>query len=441
MNDIAIKVEGLGKQYRLGSTREKYYSLRDSIMTVVKSPFRKLSRMNGKTGPENEMFWALKDVSFEVRQGEVLGIIGRNGAGKSTLLKILSRITEPTEGSAKLYGRVGSLLEVGTGFHPELTGRENIYLSGAILGMRKFEINRQFDEIVDFAGIEKFLDTPAKRYSSGMYVRLAFAVAAHLDPEILLIDEVLAVGDAEFQRKCLGKMGEVAKGGRTVFFVSHNMVAITSLCSRAILLVDGTKSMDGLSQDVVNHYFSSATSLGGEIVWMNPAKAPGHDRIKIHAVRVLRPDGTPAPIVMNNEETLLELSYWNFVEDAVIFPSFWVKHQSGAVVFTTSNWADFAATVDPWCHRPHPIGLFRSICKIPANFFNESVYSIDAHVVSEQGDQTVFVLDVIAFEARDDGKSRGDYCGPIGGIMRQKVEWSTDYVSPGQQTFDTIAND
>lgn len=438
MSDIAIKVEGLGKQYRLGVTREKYYSLRDSIMNTIKSPFRKFSRISGKAGRENEMFWALKDVSFEVKHGEVLGIIGKNGAGKSTLLKILSRITEPTEGRVKLFGRVGSLLEVGTGFHPELTGRENIYLSGAILGMRKSEISRKFDEIVDFAGIEKFLDTPAKRYSSGMYVRLAFAVAAHLDPEILLVDEVLAVGDVEFQKKCLGKMGEVAKGGRTIFFVSHNMVAITSLCSRAILLDAGTKAMDGPPQDVVNHYLTSATSLGGEIVWPDPATAPGHDRFKIHAVRVLRPDGTPTPTVMIDEETLLELSYWNFVDGAVIFPSFWVKHQSGAVVFTTGNWADFSTTVDPWCHRPHPVALFRSICKIPANFFNDSVYSIDAHVASEHGDQTVFVLDVLAFEVLDDGRSRNDYRGPIVGIMRQKVEWSTECVGLDKKTPDTL---
>ncbi|MCL5125098.1 MAG: ABC transporter ATP-binding protein [Deltaproteobacteria bacterium] len=265
MGDIAIKVEGLGKQYRLGVTPEKYYNLRDAIVNTVKAPFKKFARLSGKTGPEKEMFWALKDVSFEVKDGEVLGIIGRNGAGKSTLLKILSRITEPTEGCVKLYGRVGSLLEVGTGFHPELTGRENIYLSGAILGMRKLEINRKFDEIVDFAGIEKFLDTPVKRYSSGMYVRLAFAVAAHLDPEILLIDEVLAVGDAEFQQKCLTKMGEVSKKGRTVIFVSHSMQSVMSLTKLTLCLDSGKLHALGPSKLIVQEYLACFVQAVGSI--------------------------------------------------------------------------------------------------------------------------------------------------------------------------------
>jgi lipopolysaccharide transport system ATP-binding protein len=236
MSDVAIRVEGLGKQYRLGTQQERYYTLADQIKkwTSVRRLIRR-SQLKEK----RPMFWALKDVSFEVNRGEVVGIIGRNGAGKSTLLKILSRITEPTEGGADIYGRVGSLLEVGTGFHPELTGRENVFLNGAILGMRRAEIIRKFDEIVGFAEVEKFIDTPVKHYSSGMYTRLAFAVAAHLEPEILVVDEVLAVGDAQFQKKCLGKMGEVAKGGRTVLFVSHNMAAVQALCTKAIRLQSG----------------------------------------------------------------------------------------------------------------------------------------------------------------------------------------------------------
>jgi lipopolysaccharide transport system ATP-binding protein len=248
-NTCAIRVRNLGKKYTLGGPHEKYFTFRDAIVNSVKAPFKRLSSPD----PHHE-FWALKDVSFDVEQGEVVGIIGRNGAGKSTLLKILSRITSPTEGTVDLYGRVGSLLEVGTGFHPELTGRENIYLSGSILGMKKREIEDKLDEIVKFSEIEKFLDTPAKRYSSGMYVRLAFAVAAHLEPEILLVDEVLAVGDAAFQKKCLGKMGEVAKEGRTVLFVSHNMGAVTSLCSKAILLNSGKVEYIGETRATIEKY-------------------------------------------------------------------------------------------------------------------------------------------------------------------------------------------
>ncbi|HEY0071118.1 MAG TPA: ABC transporter ATP-binding protein, partial [Chloroflexia bacterium] len=256
MSDIAIRAEGLGKQYRIGARQESYSTLRDSLSNVFATPFRRLaSAMSGQaTSVNHEMIWALRDVSFEVKTGEVVGVIGRNGAGKSTLLKIMSRITEPTTGYADIHGRVGSLLEVGTGFHQELTGRENIYLSGSILGMKKAEIDRTFDDIVAFAEIERFLDTPVKRYSSGMYVRLAFAVAAHLQPEILLVDEVLAVGDLLFQKKCLGKMGDVAKEGRTVFFVSHNLAAIQGLCTRGLLLENGRCVEAGDIRTVMNRY-------------------------------------------------------------------------------------------------------------------------------------------------------------------------------------------
>jgi len=247
-----IKVEGLGKQYRVGTRSPQFATLRDSISAAVRKPLAAL-RANGDT----EVFWALRDVDFEVEPGEVVGVIGRNGAGKSTLLKLLSRITEPTTGRAELYGRVASLLEVGTGFHPELTGRENVFLNGAILGMRKAEIERKFDEIIAFAEIEKFIDTPVKRYSSGMYVRLAFAVAAHLEPEILIIDEVLAVGDMQFQKRCLGKMNEVAKSGRTVLFVSHNMRAVAQLCGHCIWIDSGQLMSRGLANEVVVEYLSS----------------------------------------------------------------------------------------------------------------------------------------------------------------------------------------
>src|SRR2546429_4904317 len=267
-----IKVEGLSKQYRIGGRQEAYSTLRDSLAGAVRAPFKRLLS-NGSNNTDT--IWALKDVSFEVLPGEVIGIIGRNGAGKSTLLKILSRITEPTSGRVELYGRIASLLEVGTGFHPELTGRENIYLNGAILGMGRSEIRRKFDEIVAFAEIEKFIDTPVKFYSSGMYVRLAFAVAAHLEPEILVVDEVLAVGDAAFQKKCIGKMGEVAKEGRTVLFVSHNMTAIRALCERGLLFDDGILVKHGPTEDAIRAYLQSVSRPQRQLEW-DRENAPGN---------------------------------------------------------------------------------------------------------------------------------------------------------------------
>lgn len=280
MSQIAIRAEGLGKQYPLGAvrhngTRHRYKSLRDSLASATSESLRAL-RSHRKTkseNAENETFWALKDVSFDIKQGEVVGIIGRNGAGKSTLLKILSRITEPTTGSAEIRGRIASLLEVGTGFHPELTGRENVYMNGAILGMKRAEIERKFDEIVAFAEVERFLGTPVKHYSSGMYVRLAFAVAAHLEQEILVIDEVLAVGDAEFQKKCLGKIEDVAREyGRTILFVSHNMAAIRTLCTRAILLDRGKLQMVGRVVTAIESYLEAAGALA-ETTWRRPAQS------------------------------------------------------------------------------------------------------------------------------------------------------------------------
>ncbi len=260
MGNIAISVENLGKSYRIGHAEKRPENFRAAVRSFAAAPFEYL-RSRLREPSEDELFWALKDVSFEVKHGEVLGIIGRNGAGKSTLLKILSRITEPTTGRARVYGRVGSLLEVGTGFHPELTGRENIYLNGTILGMKRAEIAQKFDEIIDFSGIEKFLDTPVKRYSSGMYVRLAFAVAAHLNPEILIVDEVLAVGDAEFQKKCLGKMSDIARHGRTVLFVSHNMPTVKLLCHRALLVKGGMLAAVGTAEQVVSIYEQAVVSL------------------------------------------------------------------------------------------------------------------------------------------------------------------------------------
>jgi len=307
MSVPAIAVRGLGKQYRLRHQQAQYGRLTESISSLIRAP---IDRLRGKSREEVEMFWALRDVDFDVEVGEVLGIIGRNGAGKSTLLKVLSRVTEPSAGRAELVGRVSSLLEVGTGFHPELTGRENIYLSGSILGMRREETKRRFDEIVEFAGVDRFLDTPVKRFSSGMQVRLGFAVAAHLEPEILIVDEVLAVGDAAFQRKCVAKMGDVASEGRTVLVVSHNMATVDGLCSRAIRLEQGRVEADGNPSDVIDGYLRStdrsddaeASLIGSEL------RAPGMNPY-LTGIRVLGPSGRPCATFMQGDPITIELDY------------------------------------------------------------------------------------------------------------------------------------
>ena len=297
MNDIVIQAKGIGKRYRIGG-QQRYKALRDTLTDLATLPF-KIFRPHSRPFADNPDFWALKDVNFEVRRGEVVGIIGRNGAGKSTLLKILSRITEPTEGRIELRGRVGSLLEVGTGFHPELTGRENIYLNGAILGMKRAEIRHKFDEIVEFSEISKFLDTPVKHYSSGMYMRLAFSVAAHLEPEILLVDEVLAVGDAEFQKKCLNKMGEVAHEGRTVLFVSHNMSAIQRLCSHGILLNQGQIEFNGPAHEAVSRYLHQADDGSAaamqRLEWTpRLPQYPFHELVRLKRFAIVDEAGAPA---------------------------------------------------------------------------------------------------------------------------------------------------
>ncbi len=289
MKDIAIKAEGLSKLYTIGAP-EGYRTFREAIADAAKAPFRLLSSL-GAQAPESQTVWALKDVSFEVRRGEVLGIIGRNGAGKSTLLRILSRITEPTSGLAKVHGRVGSLLEVGAGFHPELTGRENVYLYGAILGMTSGEIRKKFDEIVDFAEVERFIDTPVKRYSSGMYMRLAFSVAAHLEPDILLVDEVLAVGDAAFQKKCLGKVGSTARSGRTVLFVSHDMGAMETLCEKGMVLDAGGKVFEGGIKDAVSRYL--AKSHEASIIPFSGCARRGNGKVRAVGFRMEGPSGEP----------------------------------------------------------------------------------------------------------------------------------------------------
>jgi lipopolysaccharide transport system ATP-binding protein len=367
MSEVVITVENLSKRYRLGE-RESYRALRDVLTGSFSGPLRKLFGSNGKSrqDAENQYMWALKDVSFEVKRGEVVGIIGRNGAGKSTLLKILSRITHPTSGFAEITGRVGSLLEVGTGFHPELTGRENIFLNGAILGMRKAEIKKKFEEIVDFSEVEKFLETPVKRYSSGMYVRLAFAVAAHLEPEILIVDEVLAVGDALFQKKCLEKMSTISSAGQTVLFVSHNMSAIASLCTKGILLKDGIISNIGEAITIVGAYLTGERELKG--LYLAPLTDKS-SKLKITRISLLK-EGQVSTEYTNIDLLSVEIEYTVHEELFGAQIAIEVSIEFDQVLFSTTN-MDFETD-----RKSAERGIFITTCPIDLTFFREGRYRI-----------------------------------------------------------------
>jgi len=421
MSDLAIRVDNLGKRYQIGE-RERYYSLRDVLARAFTTPFRRLTgdSKSGIPTAQSEYIWALKDVSFEVKRSEVIGVIGRNGAGKSTLLKILSRITMPTEGRAEIHGRVGSLLEVGTGFHPELTGRENLYLNGAILGMRKAEIDSKFDEMVAFAEVEKFIDTPVKRYSTGMYVRLAFAVAAHLEPEILLVDEVLAVGDASFQKKCLGRMGKVAREGKTVLFVSHNMASILKLCDRAVLLHGGNIRADGPASAVVGTYIESGMEKTAEVMW-DLVSAPGGEIARMTAVRILNEQGKVCEQHYLSQPVTLEMEFWCFRSDIRLNPHFHVYNAHGICVFATSNLSD-----GKWGTRQYRRGLYRARCIIPANLLNEGQYRVSAIVVRDNTIVLARQEEVVSFHMNDDGSGRGDHVGTWIGVIRPILSWKVE---------------
>ena len=367
MSAVAIRVDRLSKQYRIGMQKAHYQTFREALTAAAFAPFRWFVNTRDQ---ERNTIWALKDVSFEIAHGQAVGIIGRNGAGKSTLLKILSRITKPTRGRAEIFGRVGSLLEVGTGFHPELTGRENIYLNGAILGMHRKEIERKFDEIVAFSEIEKFLDTPVKYYSSGMYVRLAFAVAAHLEPEILLVDEVLAVGDAQFQKKCLGKMGDVAKGGRTVLFVSHNMQAVRSLCNEAFLLDAGGLVSRGDAQSIIREYMASQSLSKGEVVW-DPETAPGNSEARLISIRVLSGAGEVQESSPSDQDIIIEMSFLTQDLNKALCVGFDLITPDGTTIFRSYQ-TDLP--FEEWLvvHK----GMNRWKCIIPAGLLNAGEYYV-----------------------------------------------------------------
>jgi lipopolysaccharide transport system ATP-binding protein len=418
MSKPVIVIDKLSKSYRLGHKAEEHTTLRDALVSAVKGPFQRLRGLsNGAVTATSETFWALKDVTFEVQKGEVVGIIGRNGAGKSTLLKILSRITEPTSGCVRMRGRVASLLEVGTGFHAELTGRENIFMNGAMLGMRREEIRRKFDEMVAFAEVEKFLDTPVKFYSSGMYVRLAFAVAAHLEPEILIVDEVLAVGDTEFQKKCLGKMQEVSRGeGRTVLFVSHNMAAVRSLCATGIWLERGEVVHGGDAEQVVGSYLSTTLNRGlcGDV-----ALPAGHDQIRPRAVRArLFVNGVCSAHSLMGDALLLEVDFESAVPLRSPRVTFVVRDEAGTRLVNGSN--RYQGSTDP-VHGMTKGTLVCDLGKVPLmpGRYDICLYFGDRHMLDH------YVEGAIAFEV---GERDLWGTGLLPGRELSRLYWDTRFL-------------
>ena len=439
MTDIAVRVDNIGKQYRIGTRRAPgTVMLREALTDLAAAPFRTLrsighrlvSRSDGMADQtvRADHIWALRNVSFTVPRGQIVGIIGPNGAGKSTLLKILSRITEPTEGRVEIHGRVGSLLEVGTGFHPELTGLENVFLSGALLGMRKVEIDRNLDEIIAFSEIEKFIDTPVKHYSSGMYVRLAFAVAAHLEPEILIVDEVLAVGDVTFQRKCLNKMEDVRQHGRTILFVSHNMQAITRLCERAILVSGGGIQHDGPASETAGKYLMSSMSTGAERTWAEAHGAPGDDVACLRSVRVRDKAGDTIDSIDIRREVGVEMVFEVLQDGHTLIPAMEFHNESGTCVFVTQD-------LDPaWRGKPRPRGTVATVAWIPGNLLSEGLLLVSVWLTTSHPLKSHFCeRDVVAFHVVDSfepDSARGDWDGPFPGIIRPLLTWSTETSDP-----------
>jgi lipopolysaccharide transport system ATP-binding protein len=418
---LAIEADQLSKRYRIGQMQAAYGTLRDSMA-------RTAARLAGRVDPqERQEIWALRDVSFSLREGGVLGVIGRNGAGKSTLLKILTRITTPTTGRAIIRGRVGSLLEVGTGFNPELTGRENVFLNGSILGMKRREIQRKLSDIVEFSGIEKFIDTPVKRYSSGMYVRLAFSVAAHLEPEILLVDEVLAVGDAEFQQRCLGRMEDFSGTGRTVLFVSHNMQTINQLCDRVIWLDGGTIVDDGEPSEVVTNYLHTSHSSGSRISWPDDESAPGDDLARLLSVRTIDEDGHAIETVDVRNAVGIEIGFRVLRDGPPLFAKIRVHDRRGDVAFN-------AMDIGPRAQDSSAPGVYRATAWIPANLLQEGTTSVDVAVCTLRAPklfQRAQRYEAVAFTVFDPGdgdSARGRFTGQIGGVVRPLLEWSVERV-------------
>ncbi len=420
MSDIAIHAENLGKQYTIGQRPAAYTTLRETLSTVFSPSTKQLG-----SGKEDNKFWALRDISFDVHQGQVLGVIGRNGAGKSTLLKLLSRVTDPTEGKAIINGRVGSLLEVGTGFHPELTGRENISLNGAILGMKHSEVERKFDEIVSFAEVEQFIDTPVKRYSSGMYLRLAFAVAAHLEPEILVVDEVLAVGDAEFQRKCLGKMSDVANEGRTVLFVSHNMSAILRLTDETIVIEKGHLAMRAPTAQAVDYYLSAGFSQEGQRTWL-PDEIPADAApFKPVAIRVRNPKGEVVDTLRSTEPVQVEVEYELDAPITGLRVGIYLLSMRGEYIMTSFD-TDNPEQYDEFSVRQ--AGHYVSRCTLPAEMLNEGRFMLAVNASTFRVKRYFQDEQALTFNIDAAGAPGMHWPEPRLGPIRPRLTWNIEAV-------------
>lgn len=418
MSDIAIRVQNLSKLYKIGALKQRHDTLRDHLVEGIKSLFS--PSLPSTLNPQpSDAIWALKDISFDIKQGDIVGIIGRNGAGKSTLLKILAQITEPTKGRAEIYGRIGSLLEVGTGFHPELTGRENIFLNGAILGMRKTEIRRKFDEIVAFAEVEKFIDTPVKHYSSGMYLRLAFAVAAHLDPEILIVDEVLAVGDSVFQKKCLGKMEEVAGKGRTILFVSHNMAAVTRLCKWGLWLDGGRTQAYANVEDIVARYLASGVQECGEVTFLEkPQSAPGSEYIRLSAVRVRNSQGYISASLDTRLPFTIEIDYQILRRVSNLRVGFTLTASDGVAVLSSNDMDSGQGELE---REP---GTYVNGCTIPGDFLNYGQYFVSVGADFPMMQTHFFVDRSLAFHIEQTGGVAGSISDGRAGLLRLRLPWN-----------------
>ncbi|MBN8766979.1 MAG: ATP-binding cassette domain-containing protein [Thiobacillus sp.] len=417
-----IVAENLSKKYIIDHQRkERYTALRDVLADGAKRAVSKWFRpRTERDDPEHEEFWALRDVGFEIHQGDRVGIIGRNGAGKSTLLKILSRITEPTSGKVSIKGHVASLLEVGTGFHPELTGRENIYLNGAILGMSKADIAAKFDEIVTFAEVEKFLDTPVKRYSSGMYVRLAFAVAAHLDPEIFIVDEVLAVGDAQFQKKCMGKMRERHEE-RTILFVSHNLNAVRALCNKALLMENGKVAAFGDTVEIIEKYMEGLDEQGEmSREWPDASYAPQNSISALSKVSLCDASGGPLQETFTNTQLNIQIRFVVKVPGSTVGITLILYDSQGNCVFSSINNND-----SEWYGKPMPIGTYVTTCQIPKNYFNDGWFSISINMFGKNYSEPKIENDILRFHIQDSSEIRGDYHGEYCGCVRPCLGWDT----------------
>jgi lipopolysaccharide transport system ATP-binding protein len=425
----AISVKNLGKRYQIGAaeTKFRYNMLRDVIMDTVYAPVRIAKALVGRSERRsNQNFvWALDDVSFDLEEGRVLGIVGRNGAGKSTLLKILSRVTEPTKGTVSVRGRVGSLLEVGTGFHPELSGRENIYMNGAILGMKRAEIDKKFDEMVDFSEVGQFIDTPVKRYSSGMYLRLAFAVAAHLEPEILVVDEVLAVGDAEFQRKCLGKMNYVAQQGRTVLFVSHNMSAILRLTQEAIVLKKGQLIKRAPTAEAVDFYLSSGQAESGERIWEADEVPLNSDPFKPIALRLKDRTGKVVDTIRSTEPVTVEWEYQLNAPVTGLRAGMYLSTMRGEYIFTSFD-TDDTRQYEKFSTRQ--AGRYISRCEIPADFFNEGRYSLGVNASSFGVKRYFMDENALSFNVDISGAPGMQWAEVRQGPVRPRLNWKIEKI-------------